>query len=206
MPAWHVYALDTHSQCCGGYTLKLSFVFPPPHQCISCIIVGAARATLFLYCDFQAISCPLCWPVCFLPSCPLKWTGVDIRGLALSKEMTLLSLHAFAFVGASLLYFLLKAIDACAECAHFLSCACVLRCLFLCVSFFQLPSLTENADKLTSAGRVSYFANSCLSLLCFKKLFETGALMAMEPRSQTMGRVDGWLEGLKTNLKERVNK
>lgn len=104
----------------------------------------AVRATLFLCCDFQAIS----WLFADqYASCPaVLWYGLELiledwycqrkwlysRFMHLHKNSLYVHLAcwciAFIFLVESNIY-------ACAGCVHFLNCVCVPRCLFMCVVF-----------------------------------------------------------------------
>lgn len=151
--------LCIHIQLLWGLHMKADFCFFPLHTNASVALLSElseplCSSTVSSHSDFQAISCPLCWPVWFLPGCPLIYAGVNIRILPLSKEMALLSLHAFTlwvFVCAYSLFvhsfynYLLRAIYLLVLCVHMTRILFV--CLCMCVSVFWTPSLTEKADE-----------------------------------------------------------
>lgn len=146
--------LCIHHQSLWGSHMKADFCLILMNASVALLseLVGPlCSSTVSSHCDFQAISCPLCWPTWFLSGCPVIWSGVIVP---LSKERALLSLHTFAlwvFVCAySLLvhsfflksFFVESNICLCRVCKW-----PVLGCARVCVcGVFWTPSLTEKAD------------------------------------------------------------
>lgn len=160
-------------------------------------------STVSSHSDFQAISCPLCWPVWFLPGCALIYAGVNIR---IFQRKWLYShymhLHYVVFVCAYSLFvhsfynYLLGAIYLLLLGVHMTRILFVCF-MYVCVGFLDTFINRENRwAAVDKTDTVSYSANSCFPLLCFKQVFESWSPMGMELRSHTMGRVEvvwkGW--------------